>query len=107
MSIVRLSVAFSLLTAGLFCVTLVAKESEDSNKYVVRSGYYTTSVTGTNSRTGSTWNTNTLANGDMYGTDAKGNYWEYDASTRIYRNHGTGCVRSGSKEKRIEICSAS
>jgi len=78
-----------------------------NNEYTVRKGYYTTNITGVNKGTGSKWSTTILDGGDMHGTDSKGNRWEYDASTKIYKNHGTGCIRKGSKENRIEICSAS
>ncbi|MFC0047774.1 hypothetical protein [Rheinheimera tilapiae] len=53
-------------------------------------------VMGTNTNTGSMWNTNIQADGDMSGIDSQGNYWTYDKQTGNYMNtNGKLCTGTG------------
>jgi hypothetical protein len=55
-----------------------------------------TRVNGYSTRSGAQWNTNIKANGDMTGTDAKGNYWQYNRQTGSYTNtNGKVCTGTG------------
>lgn len=56
-----------------------------------------TRVRGSNSRTGSRWNTTIDPDGDMKGSDSDGNRWRYNSNTGSYYNYGTGqsCRGSG------------
>jgi hypothetical protein len=60
--------------------------------------YYTdsfgdTHVRGYNYNTGSQWNTTIESDGDMKGYDSNYNYWNYDSSSGVYYNYGTGEMR--------------
>lgn len=67
------------------------KSGNSYDTYKDNSG--STYLNGNNIRTGSTWNTEYKSNGDMNGVDKKGNSWDYDRSTGIYNNYGTGEIR--------------
>jgi hypothetical protein len=55
-----------------------------------------TNVNGFNTGTGSTWNTTIQPNGDMRGTDSRGNLWNYNSGTGTYLNtDGTICTGRG------------
>jgi hypothetical protein len=55
-----------------------------------------TDVRGWNLNTGSTWGTRIEPNGDMRGTDSRGNLWQYNENTGTYLNtDGTMCVGKG------------
>lgn len=49
-----------------------------------------TTTRGMNWNTGSTWTTTTSPNGNMRGTDSRGNAWNYNSGTGSYFNYGTG-----------------
>jgi|GEM_PF-3405215 len=63
----------------------------------LRSGnsYYRSrsSLYGSNWSTGSSWST-FYSPDRMSGFDSRGNYWQYDYSTRSYLNFGTGEIRN-------------
>lgn len=64
------------------------------NSYTtIKSGNGTTQTNGYNSTTGSSWQNNYNSNGNMTGQDKKGNTWDYNKSTGVYNNYGTGEVR--------------
>jgi hypothetical protein len=54
-------------------------------------------VNGYNSRTGSTWNSTYQSNGQMSGTNSKGQYWTGNSQTGYYHNYTTGrtCYGTG------------
>jgi hypothetical protein len=55
-----------------------------------------THVRGFNYNTGSQWNTNIKQNGDMNGTDSRGNLWNYNDNSGSYMNSdGTFCIGKG------------
>jgi hypothetical protein len=56
---------------------------------------------GSNANTGSSWNTSYESNGDMKGTDSKGNSWSYDKSSGNYNNYGTGKTCTGHGAYRV------
>ena len=58
-------------------------------------------IQGSNLNNGSMWNTQVKPNGDMSGTDANGNYWNYNSSTKTYNNYGTGRMCTGTGASRI------
>lgn len=50
---------------------------------------------GQNARTGATWNTTNTMSGS-YGTDSRGNSWNYNRGTNVYHNsNGTTCSGLG------------
>lgn len=61
-----------------------------------------TEVRGYNYNTGSQWRTTIEKDGDMRGTDAEGNLWQYNKSTKTYINtNGKICTGSGA----TRVCS--
>ncbi|MDP1873682.1 hypothetical protein [Phenylobacterium sp.] len=55
-----------------------------------------TTVRGSNLNTGSTWTTRVDPNGNMRGTDASGNLWQYNSQTGSYiSSDGTTCIGKG------------
>lgn len=60
-----------------------------------RDGAGNIQVNGFNSHTGSSWQTTINSNGNMRGTDSRGNNWEYNDSSGYYHNYGTGKTCTG------------
>lgn len=56
---------------------------------------------GTNLNTGRNWQTTYAGGGSMHGTDSRGNSWNYDKSTSVYQNYGTGKTCFGTGENRV------
>ena len=53
-------------------------------------------IRGSNTYTGSTWTTQVQPNGNMTGTDANGNLWQYNSATGNYiSSDGTVCMGKG------------
>ena len=59
-----------------------------------------TTINGYNTQTGSMWNTKIDKQGNMNGTDAKGNMWNYNKNSKTYHNYGTGktCYGEGASK---------
>lgn len=60
-----------------------------------------TQVHGSNTNTGSQWNTTIEPNGNQHGMDSHNNAWNYDANTGNYINYGTGKMCFGQGANRI------
>lgn len=80
-------------------LTLASVQSFAGYHYDYRSGnsYNTVGNTtfGNNANTGSSWTTTNTATG-AYGTDSKGNTWNYNNTTGAYYNsNGTTCYGKG------------
>ena len=70
--------------------------------YITTPQYNSTEVRGYNYNTGSQWRTTIEKDGDMRGTDAEGNLWQYNKSTKTYINtNGKICTGSGA----TRVCS--
>lgn len=88
---------YSLL---VFSTTVMAESSYDyssGNSYYTNSYGSKTTTNGYNSNTGSSWNsTYDKSTGRASGTDAKGNYWNYDSrSGNYYNTSGKTCYGKG------------
>ena len=59
-----------------------------------------TYIQGTNPYTGSQWNTTIQPKGDMQGRDSRGNPWNYNSDSGVYRNlDGTLCTGQGAARR--------
>jgi hypothetical protein len=59
-----------------------------------------TYLQGTNPYTGSQWNSNIQPNGNSQGRDSRGNPWNYNSDTNVYRNSdGTVCTGEGAARR--------
>ena len=65
-------------------------DARSGNRYRTVSGSGSTTVYGSNSRTGSRWTTTIQSNGNMSGRDKSNNYWTYNSQSGYYHNFGTG-----------------
>lgn len=87
----KLLVLFAFLLVSMPVMAWQKYDYKTGNSY---NGYSDSSgnthVNGYNYNTGSTWRTDVKSNGDMNGTDAQGNYWNYNRTTGAYHNYGTG-----------------
>jgi len=90
-----------LIASGFLAMTVPALagstyDYQSGNFYYWNNSGGTTHLYGSNSSTGSNWNSTIRPNGNMNGTDSDGNYWNYNAGTKTYFNsNGTTCFGSG------------
>lgn len=74
---------------------------QSGNSYHYRTDSYgNTTVNGYNLQNGTMWNSRIKPNGNQSGTDAQGNYWDYNARSGTYHNYGTGRTCYGRGEGR-------
>lgn len=59
-----------------------------------------TTTNGINLSNGSIWSSTTDSSGNQRGTDANGNYWQYDKGSGNYYNYGTGKTCYGKGQSR-------
>lgn len=82
-----------LIAAGLLLATANAASAKcDAYGNCYSSNGYG-GVQGYNSRTGSSWTTQTQPGGSSRGVDSRGNSWTYDRPSGLYNNYGTGQSR--------------
>ena len=98
----KISLMPQILSFALFFLLISAQaetkyDYKTGTWYTSSSTYNGTTVKARNSRTGSTWTTTYEDNGNMKGTDSKGNRWTYKKSTGTYHNYGTGEYRKKGK----------
>lgn len=94
-----------IVGAALLALVPAVASAQSRTHYDWRTGnsYRTTpnydgssTVRGFNTQTGSTWNTRVQPNGNMRGTDSRGNQWNYNARSGSYVNsNGTTCFGKG------------
>jgi hypothetical protein len=88
-----------LLTIALYSICATAQYTYDyksGNSYSTTQSGSETQVRGYNSSTGESWNTRIDKNGNQHGSDAQGNYWNYNNSTGTYYNsNGKTCYGKG------------
>ena len=67
------------------------------NSYQVCDNFGSTTIFGSNARTGSTWSQTQQSNGNYFGTDSGGNFYSGNNNTGYYNNSGTGrtCYGTG------------
>lgn len=98
MRTVLIAVLTLLLGAGpVLAQARSAYDWRTGNSYLESRGSDgSTTVWGSNSRTGSHWNTTIRPNGDMTGRDSRGDFWRYDGNTGNYWNtRGRMCFGKG------------
>ena len=67
------------------------------NSYQDCDNFGSTTIFGSNARTGSTWSQTQQSNGNYFGTDSGGNFYSGNNNTGYYNNSGTGrtCYGTG------------